>query len=238
MDHSALRDRRTQAEPGARGTSATVSFRGERTGFANWIAAPAPMGTLDFITPDATFAASFVVNNPAALLGQLTSLSGTFEAFESSTGVNVRNDMAASLGGEATVAVDGPLLPTPSWKVAVEVNNPARLEWSIEQVVKTAQQHTPDAHIQLTNETSDGLSYYTLTSTKSPVAVNYVFTDGYLLLAPNRNVLAMAMEARRTGNTLPNSVTFARNCHRMGRRISRRWPGTTRALPSRPWRSS
>jgi len=189
-------------------TSATVSFRGDRTGFANWIAAPAPMGTLDFVTPEATFAASFVVNNPAALLGQLTSLSSAFEAFETSTGVNVRNDMAASLGGEATVAVDGPLLPTPSWKVAVEVNNPARLEWSIEQVVKTAQQQTPDAHIQLTNETSDGLTYYTLTSTKSPVAVNYVFTDGYLLMAPNRNLLTVAMEARRKGDTLANSVTF------------------------------
>lgn len=192
-------------------TSATVSFRGAREGFANWIAAPAPMGTLDFISPDATFAASFIVNNPAALLGQLTAMTGTanaFEAIQSSTGVDVKQDMAATLGGEATVAVDGPLLPSPSWKIAVEVNNPARLEWSIEQMVKTAQQQTPDAHVLLANETSDGVTYYTLTSTNSPIAVNYVFTDGYLLMAPNRNLLMVAMDGRRTGNTLPNSATF------------------------------
>jgi hypothetical protein len=35
-----------------------------------------------------------------------------------------------------------------------------------------------------------------------------VFTDGYLLMAPNRNLLTVAMEARRTGNTLANSATF------------------------------
>jgi len=192
-------------------TSAAVSFRGTREGFANWIASPAPMGTLDFVSPDATFAASFIVNNPAVLLGQLTAMTGTanvFEGIQSSTGVDVRQDMAATLGGEVTVAVDGPLLPSPSWKIALEVNNPARLEWSIEQMVKTAQQQAPDAHVLLTNETGDGLTYYTLTSTNSPIAVNYVFTDGYLLVAPNRNLLTVAMEARRTGNTLPNSTTF------------------------------
>lgn len=189
-------------------TSATVSFRGTREGFASWIAAPGPMGTLDFVSPDATFAASFVANNPAALLEQLSSLGGVFESFQTSTGVDVRQDIAATLGGEATVAVDGPLLPTPSWKVALEVNNPARLEWSIEQMVKAAQKDTPAENVQLKNETEDGLTYYTLSSAHLPTAVNYVFTDGYLLMAPNRNLLTVAMEARRTGNTLPNSVTF------------------------------
>ena len=100
--------------------SATVSFKGTRSGIASWIAAPAPMGTLDFISPDATFAASFVVNNPAALLAQLPATA--FTQIQNSTGVNNGNDIAATLGGEMTVAIDGPLLPTPSWKIAVEVN--------------------------------------------------------------------------------------------------------------------
>jgi hypothetical protein len=192
--------------------SATVSFSGTRSGIASWIAAPAPMGTLDFISPDATFSASFVVNQPRALVTQLSSLAGgfggAFTQIQSKTGVDVGNDIAATLGGEMTIAVDGPLLPTPSWKVAVEVNNPSRLEWSIEQMVKTAQKAQPDADIRLTHELVGGLTYYTLTSAKSPVAVNYVFTDGYLLMAPNHGLLATSIQGRTLGTTLTSSTTF------------------------------
>ncbi len=188
--------------------SATVSFKETRTGIASWMAAPAPMGTLDFISPDATFAASFVVNQPQALLEQLAGFTSVFTQIGNATGVDVSNDIAATLGGEMTIAVDGPLLPSPSWKVAVEVNNPARLEWSIEQMVKSAQQARPDADIQLTHELVNGLTYYTLTSTKSPVAVNYVFTDGYLLMAPNHGLLATSIQGRTAGTTLTTSTTF------------------------------
>ena len=118
------------------------------------------------------------------------------------------NDIAATLGGEMTIAVDGPLLPSPSWKVAVEVNNPTRLEWSIEQVVKSAQQADPDAKVQLTNEVVGGLTYYVLSSAKSPVAVNYVFTDGYLLMAPNHGLLSTSIQNRTAGTTLTQSTTF------------------------------
>jgi hypothetical protein len=186
--------------------SATVSFSGTRTGMASWIAAPAPMGTLDFISPDATFAASFVVNNPAALLSQLPAT--VFSEIQKATGVDVTNDIAATLGGEMTIAVDGPLLPSPSWKVAVEVNNPTRLEWSIEQVVKAAQQAQPDAQVKLTNEVVGGLTYYVLSTAKSPVAVNYVFTDGYLLMAPNHGLLSTSIQNRTSGTTLTSSTAF------------------------------
>ncbi len=188
--------------------SATVSFNGTRNGIASWIAAPGPMGTLDFISADATFAASFVVNQPGVLLTQLSDLAGGATAFaeiQKVTGVDVTQDIASTLGGEMTVAVDGPLLPTPSWKVAVEVNNPSRLEWSIEQMVKSA---PADAQVKLTNEVVGGLTYYTLSSAKSPIAVEYVFTDGYLLLAPNHNLLSTSIQNRTLGMTLTRSTTF------------------------------
>ncbi len=187
--------------------SAMVSFRGTRSGIASWIAAPAPMGSLDFISPDATFAASFVVNKPQALLEQLTAMK-MITGIQNISGVDVSNDIAATLGGEMTIAVDGPLLPSPSWKVAVEVNDPSRLEWSIEQMVKAAEQAQPDAQIQFTHEVLNGLTYYTLSSAKSPIAVNYVFTDGYLLIAPNHGLLATSIQNRTAGNTLASSTTF------------------------------
>jgi hypothetical protein len=193
--------------------SATVSFRGERSGIASWIAAPAPMGTLDFVSPDATFAASFVVNHPAALLSELSSIAKGSTAF---AGIDLAQDVAATLGGEMTIAVDGPVLPAPSWKIAMEVNDPARLEWSIEQMVKAAQQAQPDAAIQFTHEAVNGLTYYTLTSPKSPVDVNYAFIDGYLLMAPNRALLTTSIQNRMVGMTLPRSVTFQKQLPQNG----------------------
>ena len=176
-----------------RRSSAAISGRrssrreGSPAGIASWLAAPAPMGTLDFISPDATFAASFVVNNPAALLSQLPAT--VFSEMQKATGVDVTNDIAATLGGEMTIAVDGPLLPSPSWKV-----------------VKAAQQAQPDAQVKLTNEVVGGLTYYILSTAKSPVAVNYVFTNGYLLMAPNHGLLATSIQNRTLGTTLTRST--------------------------------
>src|SRR5262249_181137 len=51
--------------------SASLDFAGARHGMASWLAAPGPMGTLDFVSPDASFAGSFVVKNPGALLREV-----------------------------------------------------------------------------------------------------------------------------------------------------------------------
>ena len=55
--------------------------------------------------------------------------------FEAKTGVNVLNDMAAPLGGEVTMAFDGPMIPTPRWKLIVEVYDPTTLQATIAKLV-------------------------------------------------------------------------------------------------------
>src|SRR5258706_3610809 len=181
---------------------------------ASWLATAGPMGTLDFVPPDASFSGSFVVKNPGTLLQELVVLAGSktgpaeyLDKFQQETGINLLNDVASTLGGEITVAVDGPL-PTPSWKVAVEVENPSRLEWSIEQLVKTAQRDAADAGVQQTSETVNGLTYYTLTAAKLPTDINYVFTDGYLLIAPTRALLTSSIQNRASAVTLSRSAAF------------------------------
>lgn len=201
-------------------TSASLSFGGARHGLMSWLAAPGPMGTLDFVSPEASFAASFVIKNPATLLQELIGISSSggspsglaavIAEFQNQTGINLLNDVAANLGGEMTVAFDGPLLPMPSWKIAIEVDNPARLEWAFEQAVKTAQQNTPagSSSVQLETLQVNGMTGHALKSPQLPVEIDYVFTDGYLLLGSSQTVLEAAIESRTSGLTLARSSAF------------------------------
>jgi hypothetical protein len=195
--------------------SASLSFSGARRGIMSWLAAPGPMGTLDFISPEASFAASFVIKNPGTLLGELISLGGAqtgpaavIDEFQKETGVNLLNDVAANLGGEMTVAFDGPLLPTPSWKVIFEVDNPARLQWAFEQAVKTAQHDMPDSGVQLTTFQVNALTGHALKSPKLPFEIDYVFTEGYLVMGSSQTVLEGAIANRTSGLTLSRSAAF------------------------------
>jgi hypothetical protein len=52
---------------------ATLSFSDTSHGMASWLAAPGPMGALEFISPDATVVAAFVVKDPVALVDDLMS---------------------------------------------------------------------------------------------------------------------------------------------------------------------
>lgn len=209
-------------EAGQSENRATLSFSQERRGIASWIGAPSPVGTLDFVSPDATFAASFVLKDPKSMLEELFSIAKTDDPefstgladFESKTGVSVTGDLAGALGGEVTFALDGPILPTPGWKMAVEVYDPARLESSIEKLA-TQFNTQGKGKIVLGNEPVDGRTFYSLQFTpkasrgaSASSEVNYTFVDGYLLAAPNRASLRQSIQNRESGYSLSRSADF------------------------------
>jgi len=214
---------------------ATLSFSQDRRGVAAWLAPPSPMGTLDFVSPAASFVVSFVVKNPRDIVQEMISFAQSdnsnsgrnsgedLEEFESKTGVNLSDDLGGTLGGEATFALDGPVLPTPSWKLALEVNDPARLEDTIEKLVAGMRERADNKADQfnLTKEDSGGRIYYTLnrvppaSSTPGKPGtlgalneIDYVFADGYLVAAPNRGLLVSSLQNRETGYSLAHSTDF------------------------------
>ena len=197
---------------------AVLSFQHARRGIASWLAAPGPMGAMDFISPDASVAASFVFKNPRLMMDDLfammqttqTDAANCLSAFESATGVSVQGDLAGALGGEISVALDGPILPLPSWKVAVEVYDPAKLQATIERLLAAFQKQPMAAKInlRLDKEESGGRVFYTLHGADAPIAAHYVFVDGYFVVAPTRALLAQAIQNRRNGYTLARSHRF------------------------------
>src|SRR5206468_1379002 len=104
-------------------------------GIGDWLAAPAPMASLDYVSPEATLLASFVAKNPGAAIDSLAKLLKSTPADFGSEGEAIRNDIASSLGGEITVALDGPAFPVPSWKIVAEVYDPARLHAGLQKAV-------------------------------------------------------------------------------------------------------
>ena len=192
---------------------AALTFAGARHGVASWLAAPAPMRTLDFITPEATFVTALVVQNPAVAFDELAGMLGasSLAEFEAQTGLNLRADLAGPLGGELAFAMDGPVLPQPSWKLVVEVYDPARLQMTVEKLVENINREGRKSGappVRLDKEQAGGRTFYALRGMTPGSEAHYVFQDGYLIAAPSRALLLRAIQSRETGYNLPRSAKF------------------------------
>jgi hypothetical protein len=199
---------------------AVVAFAHERRGVASWLAAPAPIRALDFVSADATVAAAAVVKNPAALLDDVFSMAEASKSdflsklaeFENSTGVSVKEDLARPLGGEVAFAIDGPVLPTPSWKLVLEVYDPPRFEQAIEKLLvrvnQEAGQHGGAPQVRIDQERDGGRTFYVVRAGNLPFEAQYTYDSGFLIAAPSRDLILRALEYRTTGYTLTRSPKF------------------------------
>jgi FecR protein len=201
-------------------TQASLSFNDAQRGIPSWLAAPGPMGSLEYISPDANVVAGFVVKNPATLVDDLLGvldgvspeLRKNLDKLQSEHGLNLRNDIAAPLGGEFAFAIDGPILPTPSWKMVFEVNDPAHLQQTLERMVTEVNKQA--AYLGkngLTWENTElaGRKYYTLRSTDfGMIQANYTYANGYLIVAPSRALVERALQTQESGLSLLRSPKF------------------------------
>jgi len=218
---------RTQLEDDTTESRVVLTFSQPRRQLAAWLAEPAPMGALDYVGPEANFLAAVVIKRPEELVDELFEFLGQAEpgfqerlaAFEAEQGVNVRADFAAPLGGEIAAALDGPMLPTPAWKLVLEVYDPARLQRTIEWLVERLQQHAQaagGAGFKLERQVEGSQEYFRLTSLDTGLEAAYVFDHGYLVAAPSRGLIERALQARRTGVSLPASPGFMKFMPRDG----------------------
>jgi ferric-dicitrate binding protein FerR (iron transport regulator) len=189
-------------------SSADLTFAQPRRSIASWLAAPAPMRVLDYISPDATFAVAALAKNPARMLDDVAAmnpanLASGLAGFEAATGVNLRTELIEPLGGEVAFALDGPLLPQPSWKLVLEVNNPERFAQTLDKLVAAAK-----GLVRLEKQTAGGRTFYTLTGPKPGLEAHFVFDNGLVVAAPSRDLLVRTLQYRSTGYTLARSPKF------------------------------
>ena len=207
---------------------ASIDFGGPRTGVASWLDAPAPMASLDFIGSEATFAAAFVVKQPALVLDDLLRLGEAItprlredlQGLQARTGVELRQDLAATLGNDIAVAIDGPLLPVPSWKLVMEVYDPDRLTRSLERLVDELNRAMPsqggrrlilerNASSRVLRASASIVSdTYRVRVDGAPFEAHLAFVDGYLVVAPSEQLLSRAARTRQSGRTVRTSWRF------------------------------
>lgn len=199
----------------------TVEFNGQRHGIASWLAAPSPMGSLDYVSSNAGAALSFVAKQPALMLDDIFSTFGASDPnfkqglahTNSELGLDLRNDLASALGGEVTLALDGPVLPTPSWKAVIEVSNSGALQLAIDKLVRTFNLHAQKENrpqVTLNQTQVGGRTFYTIESQMGGLATeyDYTFADGYMIMAPSRALLLAALQTHASGTSLARSASF------------------------------
>jgi hypothetical protein len=178
------------------------------------------MGSLEYVTGDAAAAAAFVVREPAQMVDELLGMLldrdpaalAELERLQQEQGFDLREDLAAPLGGEIAIALDGPLAPKPSFKVVVEVYDPMRLqqtlEWAVARLDERLRESGHESGAALVAEEAGGRTFYRLSTPAEAVAVYYTYDDAYLVAAPSRALVEAALTARATGATLPASERF------------------------------
>jgi ferric-dicitrate binding protein FerR (iron transport regulator) len=213
------------SEAGERSAArAVVTFDGPRHGVASWLAAPAPMGSLEYVTGDAAAAAAFVVRDPAEMVDEMMATLldrdpqalADFERLQQEQGLDLRADLAEPLGGEMAIALDGPLAPQPSFKAVIEVYDPARLQLTLETLVERLDEMARAAGaltgagggFALTSEQAGGRTYHRISTPAAAVAGYYTYDDAYLVATPSRALLDTALAARASGANLPSSQAF------------------------------
>jgi hypothetical protein len=195
---------------GQSSSEAELSFTGPRHGIASWLAAPGPMGSLDFIDPAALMAFSVRLKSPAEIFDDISTLASasnpraTVGIIQSEQTFNIswKKDLLSQLSGEIALELDK-IGPNPAWKAFLRVTDPQHLQTTL---------NTMFAAMHLSPDRTDegGVTYRTIVvpSGQKPTQVSYAFFGGYLILGSSREAVTDAIQRHENGDSLAKSAKF------------------------------
>jgi hypothetical protein len=189
-----------------------LSFTGPRRGIAAWLAAPGPIGSLGFVSPNALIVASLLLQDPPHIFDDVAGLAtasnpkamDSLDQMEQALHLNLRHDLLARLGGEITVELDTIPPQNPVWKVFLKTTDPPGL-------LETLRTLFAASRMMPVESEQDGISYYTLRipNANKTMEIDYAIADGYLVVASSRDAVADAIRLHRGGESLAKSGKLA-----------------------------
>jgi type II secretory pathway pseudopilin PulG len=188
-----------------------LSFLGPRHGVASWLAAPKPLGSLDFVSPKAALVISLGFKNLAEIFDDVKELStysnqnafAMLPQMEQAMQISLRDDLLSQLQGEITVEVEVSAEGQPTWNAILRVNDPNHLQKTLDRLLLTAPMQTRQFD-------KEGVHYHAilLPSPQKAVEVAYTFVDGYMVIGSSTAVAAQAIQLHRSGESLAKSTKF------------------------------
>lgn len=192
-------------------SEAELSFTGPRHAVASWLAAPAPLGSLDFVSPKAILASTVRLKNLGEIFDDVQDLAtasnpaafAMLAQMQKGMGLSLKDDLLSQLGGEITVELDSVNPPNPVWKAIFRVDDADRLQATLNKLLATAP-------VMAQQYEEGGVTYHSLRipSPQKAVEVGYAFVDGYLILASSHDALVEAVRLHRSGESLAKSKKF------------------------------
>ncbi|MGC2526284.1 MAG: hypothetical protein WA639_00950 [Candidatus Acidiferrum sp.] len=187
-----------------------LSFSAPRHGAAAWLAKPAPLGSLDFVSPRAFYAMTVVLTSLPQMFDDIKEITGPSKAGtfamiaggEKGLNLSLKDDLLSQLSGEITAELDS-VSPQPVWKAILKVNDVDHLQKTLTTLLAVGQ--LPTEHAE-----QAGVTYYTVRvpSQKNPTEMAYTFLDGYLIVASSPQDLFEAMRLHGSGESLAKSKKF------------------------------
>ena len=191
-----------------------LSFVGPRRGIASWLGPPTQLGSLDFASPNAVMALSFVLANPAQIFDDLRELATStnpraFDAItqsERSMKVSFQQDLLRQLGGEVTIELDSISEAGAVWKAILRVNDAAHLQRTLTTLL--AQSNLKPEPVP-----GPGVTYYKVSvpTGRTPTEYGYAFVDGYLVIGSSAEAVKQAVRLHRSGTSLAKSQKFLKS---------------------------
>lgn len=189
-------------------SQAELTFLGPRHGIASWLASPAPMGSLDFVSPKAILVGSVRLANPALMFDDVNEIASAsnakpfagIEPFEQMFHVSLRDDVLKRLSGEITLELDDIAPPTATWKVVFGTNDASGLQQTLDSLL-AALHFAPQVFQE------EGTTFRTLRipTQKTTVEVTYAFQNNYWIIASSRQAAVDAVRLQRSGESLGKS---------------------------------
>ncbi|HKW03375.1 MAG TPA: FecR domain-containing protein [Vicinamibacterales bacterium] len=209
-----------RAPNGAEENEVTAMFQGTRSGIASWLADAGSGGAAEFLPADALAAGYVSMRQPAQLFQEFTELMSRQQAsfqselsrLEEKLGAGFAANLSAAMGTEAAFAVQGVTVSGPTWVLAALVNDPTVVDSSIGKLVDACNADVapgdPGKGCTVEHETAGGLVWNTLKSGSLPIAVNWTYYGGYVIVASDRGTGERAIATKTAGSALIWSSAF------------------------------